>query len=856
MYLSEEIVYWRKRNDDLTNILNQLKEDVVGQMASALEQIGSAQASTLRNLGQSVVVALGKSQEIVLYMKPLVQPLEALDASDVVEMVGQMRILVHSISLVWCTCVHFSQPEKLAHLLRQVGNAVINRCRNLLDARSIFTWQFEEAMEKIGAVQQVLRRLRHFLSDEKENIHVLIARLRHRSAATDPVSRVKVEAASWRPPEAIVFERVDRFENRLLDIVNIFNLTQQFGRLKRAEFSPMGGHSLTVQLSTINRQFSDLKSPIISGTFGDCMDPDNEPFDEYARHFLKKVALLEEKLSWIVGCSLSQSQTPANAFRIVQLVGDFLHRPTFIEQVRRNYPRIADLAHDDSVQCSELLRKTCSDHQLDIVDAVRQMIQLDERSRTNMAACQNINKSLVHNGGDTLPESYHRLQNLIRKEIAQVLTNWTCSNKNTRTSCPLFMISATGTVSSGVDANLAKMINDYRQIQHLLPSDDEIVQICRAHVFSSMWTKMKLVDMTVSCIGDVERFLVRPFTSLFEPSLRKVKQQISAGESWMCDSFDPHVDQCLQSLCQSSVHLLESIRQVQSTIDLIGGMTKSWARVLLVPLEKGLPVCSDLEDYFKRNEVHFKTSSDKISSIITQVQQSIKDSQPQSGDWCDYLESVDALIGQGLTASVASLFNNLVQRGCHDFLYTLQLNMSSAGVEFRPSLRDCQLEQGFGHKLRAFISRTLQLADAVTSLSGGAASFRESVENSDSIRALRNQLESGIDKAVESIEEKCSLFHSYRYLWQTERCQFLEDFKKYARFLADDADWTARNEASGGATFKHFRQQIQQLEQTHREIQQVLWQFQQLKKTPWIKLDVVPACKVSRLHLHNKLIDY
>lgn len=89
----------------------------------------------------------------------------------------------------------------------------------------------------------------------------------------------------WAPPHQIVFERVVRFEKRLACIMNIFNLIQEFNRLSRLELSAMGGRSLTLQIQNITQQFGELKTPIISSVYGDCMDPDNDEFDKGAAEF-------------------------------------------------------------------------------------------------------------------------------------------------------------------------------------------------------------------------------------------------------------------------------------------------------------------------------------------------------------------------------------------------------------------------------------------------------------------------------------------------------------------------------------------------------------------------------------------
>ena len=89
--LTEEIAYWKNRSEDLENIFEQLKQGVVRQMAATLEAIGSAQSAVFKTLLRRVIGALAEAQEIALHMKPIVKPLDALNAADVSEMVEPLR---------------------------------------------------------------------------------------------------------------------------------------------------------------------------------------------------------------------------------------------------------------------------------------------------------------------------------------------------------------------------------------------------------------------------------------------------------------------------------------------------------------------------------------------------------------------------------------------------------------------------------------------------------------------------------------------------------------------------------------------------------------------------------------------
>jgi dynein heavy chain len=99
--LTEEIAYWKNRSEDLENIFEQLKQGVVRQMAATLEAIGSAQSAVFKTLLRRVIGALAEAQEIALHMKPIVKPLDALNAADVSEMVEPLRYFDPAKRAIW-----------------------------------------------------------------------------------------------------------------------------------------------------------------------------------------------------------------------------------------------------------------------------------------------------------------------------------------------------------------------------------------------------------------------------------------------------------------------------------------------------------------------------------------------------------------------------------------------------------------------------------------------------------------------------------------------------------------------------------------------------------------------------------
>ena len=139
----------------------------------------------------------------------------------------------------------------MANLLRQVGHALIERCRIFLDSRSIFTWEFEEAIEKTTAARAVFGHFKQFYNEERNNIQGLVQRLTDNGRCKIPLSLEEVKKVWDAFPIQIIFRKTTVFERRMVIIVKIFQLIHEFSRLSRVELSAMGGRSLTAQVHSI-----------------------------------------------------------------------------------------------------------------------------------------------------------------------------------------------------------------------------------------------------------------------------------------------------------------------------------------------------------------------------------------------------------------------------------------------------------------------------------------------------------------------------------------------------------------------------------------------------------------------------
>lgn len=863
--LNDEVLYWRNRTQDLENIFEQLKEGVVRQMAATLEEIGSAQSATFKMLLRRLIASLAEAQEISLHLKPIIKPLENLEAADVTEMVQPLRTLLHTASLVWCTCAYFRQPIKLANLLRQVGNALIDRCRVFLDSRSIFTWEIEEAMEKTAAARTIFGHFRQFYNEERENIPNLTNRLRDAKRCTLSLSRSEAKEL-WNPPTQIVFEKVTIFEKRLVTIVKIFQLIQEFSRLSRVELSAMGGRSLTAQVQNICNQFCDIKAPVVSGQFGDCMDPDNHQFETVALEFQRSVIGLEEKMISIASNALTDATTPLNAYRVIQLLGSFLDRPAMMQKVRESYPRLAGLAIQEISTCSDYLKSLPNAvESLDLVSSVRQIQQISKRARGHLAACNSLGIESDVAGMKTLQEKHRLLEDAVQTKMNHHLELWTARMNRIAIYRPLLTVAdgGNGRVQSGAEGAMARMVTECRQLQQILdaPTVPPSWQAWTA-IYGSLKIKMKLVDIIVSCCSSIESSLTTSTRRLLEPRLLAIKADIIAkihNQTWTWGSQDILVTNELRLMAEMTLRLHQAMKKFSSVAEIVQSIANGWSKTPIVEFQEGmLPSGEQLVELFNKKNGEYSAISKKIGLIVGEAQQMMPDLPP--GDWVTYLEMIDGIILEGLLKAITNTYHHFIEMSNKGNLYELQLNITTEGISFQPPLTSTASNgmdtpigsAGIMQQFNILMAGVAKVSSSMVPLSK-EMQFQFSVDNNTSVVTLQQELNTIVSNAVAGVSEAVLSLEQYSFLWNTDPNVYLHNFLHHTCLLGEYAH---DNAPANPATLSHFRQQLQQLTEWKSTTSDCIKDLEKVGKSCKLKLNVKPALQVIEFSIFLNLFKF
>jgi len=415
------------------------------------------------------------------------------------------------------------------------------------------------------------------------------------------------------------------------------------------------------------------------------MDPDNVLFETAVVEFQQSVLNLEQKMTSIVGNALSDATTPLNAHRVILLLGSFLNRPAMKQKVKESYPRIVNLALKDLSACSDMLKSLPAAGSTDsVVCSVRQIQQISKRARGHIGAIRAIGIGNDVQGMRSLMEKFKRMESVVKVKTVQHVELWTSHMQLIVIQRPLFVLDETsGRLRSGADRPMARMVCECRHLHVMLdPIAIPVAWKKWSSMYDSLKTKMKMVDIIVSCSSSVETSITDSTRNLLQPRLLELKKEAvepsQNGGPWSWSSSEPDTADEIRKLAETALRLHHCMKKLSSTAESIQQISSSWSKVPLVEFQEGLlPTGEQLTEILTKRYAEYSATSKRIGVIVGEAQLLMPDSQPS--DWSTYLKMIDGLILDEILKAIINTYNHFIEQGTRGFLYELPLNITSEG---------------------------------------------------------------------------------------------------------------------------------------------------------------------------------
>ncbi|CAG9581722.1 unnamed protein product [Danaus chrysippus] len=338
-----ELAFWKSRLSNLNYIYDQLRTDRVRCMAVILEKTTSAYYPCFSRLFKNIVSALAEAREIDLYLKTLEKHFQALEDTDFTESQPLFRPLFHIICMVWRDSKYYCSSSKLMVLIKQICNLLIYQAKKCLDPSTLFHSDIDEARQRIQLTIDILKNFRSTFDYFKERL---------------PKYFVDRAVIPWTFHPNVVFERMNKFLDRLNTIQWFFKTVLEFQKLEKIEIGGMKGRVLGGQIRDISAEFDAYFHSFASKSY-DVLDPDDDTFNEDFKVFQENIIDLDLKLSTVLVESFDNCSTLEGIFKLIDIVGSVLDRPLISNEFTAKYVEIIGMLDEEINICEELFKEQC-----------------------------------------------------------------------------------------------------------------------------------------------------------------------------------------------------------------------------------------------------------------------------------------------------------------------------------------------------------------------------------------------------------------------------------------------------------------------------------------------------------------
>jgi len=324
-----EINFWKDQSQDLISICKQLSSERIKKVLKFLEQNKSTYTGPFSKLQKEVQISRAEATENFLYLETLLDLFNQLtdSAQELNEMVDLFIPIMHTILLIWTYSQHYNTPARLVVLIREICNAIINRCRASIDGPTIFGF--------IGADEPKT-------ADEKLTLALDVC-TKFKDAYYEYKQKSKNQ---WKITSNALFVRLDSFSERCQDIMHLTSTIMQFSQLQRIDIGNTKGKTLTASVMQIYSEFTKAVETFTSVPY-DIMDIEKREFDDDFYKFRQRIKELERRIASILTQGFDDSDTIIGKFKLLDSFKSLLNRPIIQDELEKKHITLLELYKQD-----------------------------------------------------------------------------------------------------------------------------------------------------------------------------------------------------------------------------------------------------------------------------------------------------------------------------------------------------------------------------------------------------------------------------------------------------------------------------------------------------------------------------
>ena len=792
----KELEFWTFQSVNLNSIYDQLQSEQVRMVLRFLDMSKSTYCTPFANLCREVFTARYEANDNIKFLNTLADWFNRLNQSqDFVQLVQLFKPIMHVVLLIWKNAKYYNTPARLAVLIRQMGNSLINAACKFVSGELIFTLiESEEIGTAIEKVKQTLEVCGAFKTTY---------------FAYKETANAECPSNPWRVQNNSLFMRLDNFLDRCHDVLDLVQTIEQFYRLERIDVGGTKGKQLSETVQQIFGEFQAVVTHFQQMDY-DLMDVDAEEFKTDFDEFKSTVEELEKRIGSLLTEGFEDSNSLVGRFKLLDSFSGLLERPVIEDELEKRYLTIVHQVSSDLRASQELFLTYRDDPPIPsnlppFSGAITWCRGIKDRIKKPIQKMKKLHRNIMEREESKETAKLH--ENLVEsldEYILQKIGEWSRdveTSSQGKLKLPLLRRGReSGLLVVNFDKELIRLLREVKYFLLLqLPIPESAGKIYESdEIFRAQRGKLEMVTGTYNTMMTellpVEKPLVQGYIDKIDNTVvRGIKDM-----NWKSPTINTFIDEAWKDV-QSCHKILTTLK---GNLTKIEDILESWR----IPLLERAPTPVSIADFSRSNKelqtkmfAVIKEGGSSIHKLLKNTRNVLR-VNASNQDWKYYVEFVNDVVVDGLAKVVTTCLDFLIEQFdpviCEKNetqpMLQLQLELKKNAITYTPELGETQKKQGLVDIVRSWVDSFMQSGMIFKRLDMTGGTYAKELFNHMDIQF---RIERAHDLLAAS-ETKCAAFkadfEAYSYLFNQNLTEAFEIVKedcseeKYPGFVEYD----------------------------------------------------------------------
>jgi len=828
-----EIEFWENKATNLNSIFMQLQSSRIRKVLTFLDVSKSSYNQSFAKLCKEAFEARIEANENAKYLRTL-RPwvIKLSDVTPFDQLIVVFRPMMHLVLLIWKHAEHYSTIPRLVILMREIANAVIDRCTQDFTGDNLFEmYQAEEhdqAFEKLCYILKVVGALKKEYFEYKSRVSV--------ECPTNP----------WRVQNTALFSRLDSFLERCHDLLELTKMIMHFYKLEQVEIGGTKGKTLSTSVHQISSDFQVAIQSIKDVSY-DVMSVDCKTFDDDFYSFRVKAKELERRMASVLTQGFDDCATVNGCFKLLESFDQVLERPLVNEELEnKNLSLLMEFGKDVALVQQEFFEFQSNPRIFSnlppIAGAVTWCRGLLDRVSGPMQKLRHLHKSILdRDGARDIIKSYTSLVASLAEYENSKVREWGETIETSSISklkLPLLRRDHdTNQIKVNFDPALVRLL---REVKYFILLELEIPESAMAiyskceeyrretgnlELITQMYNRMQ------SSLLPVERPLVNSHLNRID----KVLSQGMKTLTWKSHGIDAFIAETT-AVVNEADEILSTMKDALVTID---GMMEGWAETSMISRSaKTVPIDEFNEQFQKSRAPKYQLITEQGKELHKILKEILKQLKISAGlpDWKSYVDYINNIVLGGLSKTICTSVEYLSREVNTEVINSegrgpmleVELLLNSRMVLFSPVLEETSKKDGIKDHVGLWVEAFFHIGGLFKRIDSPNGNYNKELTSDPEVRQFIAEIYNCIDGTKVLADEVAASFKQYEYLWTTDLNKMFQEFLLTAFLPSDEGDSSdeeGEKQASGSKTewpnLEKFDEKIKFFQELREEISEL-----------------------------------